>query len=93
MLGQSPAIFLGKIAEMLQPADVVGLVVKGMAFAASTALIATFEGLRPERDGGPRPYRAVLRSLVAVLILNFTWFNLVYLAGDPFGPVVAASAG
>jgi ABC-type transporter Mla maintaining outer membrane lipid asymmetry permease subunit MlaE len=93
MLGQSSAIFLIKIAEMLQPVDVVGLIVKGMAFAGSSALIATFEGLRPESRGGPNPYRAVLRSIVAILLLNFTWFNLVYLTGDPFGPDVAVSAG
>ena len=93
MLGQSPAIFLGKVAEMLQPMDVIGLLVKGAAFPASAALIATFEGLRPDREGGPSAYRAVLRSVVAVLILNFTWFNLVYLAADPFGPDVVASAG
>ena len=55
MLGQSPAIFLGKIAEMLQPVDVAGLIVKGAAFAGMAALIATYEGLRPERDGGPGP--------------------------------------
>lgn len=93
MLGQSPAIFLIKIAEMLQPVDVAGLLIKGMAFAGSAALIATYEGLRPESQGGPNAYRAVLRSVLAVLILNFTWFNLVYLTGDPFGPNVAASAG
>lgn len=94
MLGQSPAIFVGKMLEMLQPIDVVGIGVKGSAFAAMAALIATFEGLRPEQDGGPDAYRAVFRSVFMILFLNFTWFNLVYLAGDPFGPnVVAAPAG
>jgi phospholipid/cholesterol/gamma-HCH transport system permease protein len=93
MLGQSPEIFLGKIAEMLMPVDVFGLLLKGIAFVGSTALIATYEGLRPESRGGPDAYRAVLRSIMMILFLNFTWFNLVYLAGDPFGPNVAASAG
>ncbi len=94
MLGQSPAIFLGKIAEMLQPVDVAGMVVKGAGFAAMAALISTFEGLRSENDGGPDAYKAVFRSIFMILFLNFTWFNLVYLAGDPFGPdVVAAPAG
>jgi ABC-type transporter Mla maintaining outer membrane lipid asymmetry permease subunit MlaE len=91
MLGQSPAIFLGKIAEMLAPADVAGVIVKGVGFAGMAALIATYEGLRPERDGGPDAYRAVLRAMFMILFLNFTWFNLVYLAGDPFGPVVVAA--
>lgn len=93
MLGQSPAIFLAKVAEMLQPIDVIGIVIKGAAFPASAALISTYEGLRPESQGGSSPYRAALRSIVAVLLLNFTWFNMVYLAGDPFGPDVVASAG
>jgi hypothetical protein len=91
MLGQSPAIFLGKIAEMLQPIDVAGLVVKGAAFAGMAALIATFEGLRPERDGGPDHFRAAFRSTFMILLLNFVWFNLVYLAADPFGPSVIAT--
>ncbi|MDB5352199.1 MAG: ABC-type transport system involved in resistance to organic solvent, permease component [Planctomycetota bacterium] len=91
MLGQSPAIFLGKIAEMLRPVDVAGMVVKGAGFAAMAALISTFEGLRHDRDGGPDTYRAVFRSIFMILFLNFTWFNLVYLASDPFGPDVAAA--
>lgn len=89
MLGQSPWMFLGKAVEMLQPVDVLGLLIKGMAFSGAAALISTFEGLRPERIGGPDAYRAAVRSVVMILVLNFTWFNLVYLAADPFGPGVA----
>jgi phospholipid/cholesterol/gamma-HCH transport system permease protein len=92
MLGQSPSIFIGKIVEMLQPVDILGLGLKGMFFAGSTALIASFEGLRPQHEGGPDAHRAAWRSLLAVLLLNFTWFNLVYLAGDPFGPDVAVTS-
>jgi phospholipid/cholesterol/gamma-HCH transport system permease protein len=93
MLGQSPYIFLGKIVEMLKPVDVAGLVIKPAAFAASAVLISCYEGLRPERDGGPDAFRSAFRSFVMVLVLNFTWFNLVYLTSDPYGPgVVATSA-
>ena len=85
-------------AQLNELADVknvalVGLSVKGVAFAGCAALIATYEGLRPEAQGGPDPFRAVLRSITAILFLNFTWFNLVYLAGNPFGPNVVTSAG
>jgi len=93
MLGQSPAIFVGKAAELLQPVDVLGLMIKGALFPAFATLIATFEGLRPDREGGPSAYRAVLRSVMAIMFLNFTWFNLVYLAASPFGPNVVAAAG
>ena len=93
MLGQSPETFLGKMIEMMNPIDVVGLVVKGILFCGTATLIATFEGLRPESKGGPDAYRAVIRSVFVILFLNFTWFNLVYLAGNPFGPNVVASRG
>ncbi len=93
MLGQSPYIFLGKIVEMLKPVDVAGLVIKPAVFASSAVLISCYEGLRLERDGGPDAFRSAFRSFVMVLILNFTWFNLVYLTSDPYGPgVVATSA-
>lgn len=88
MLGQSPAIFLGKMTEMLTPIDVIGLMVKGVGFCGSAALFATFEGLRPESRGGPDAYRAVVRSVFVILIMNLTWFDLMYLAGNPFGPNV-----
>ena len=93
MLGQAPEMFLGKIAGMLDSIDVAGLIIKGVAFAGSAALIATYEGLRPVSQGGPDSFRAILRSIVAILFLNFTWFNLVYLAGNPFGPNVVSSTG
>jgi phospholipid/cholesterol/gamma-HCH transport system permease protein len=93
MLGQAPEIFLGKIAGMLDTIDVAGLAVKGVCFAGGAALIATYEGLRPESQGGPDAFRAALRSVVMILFLNFTWFNLVYLAGNPFGPNVVSSGG
>ncbi len=93
MLGMSPAIFTGKIVEMLAITDVVGLMVKPAAFGGMAALMACYEGMRPTAANRPDPFRAVLRSVVMILFLNFTWFNLVYLAGDPFGPnVVAAQA-
>jgi phospholipid/cholesterol/gamma-HCH transport system permease protein len=93
MLGQSPEMFLGKIAGMLDTIDVIGLLVKGVAFAGTAALIATYEGLRPASQGGPDAFRAVFRSIVTILFLNFTWFNLIYLAGNPFGPNVVSPGG
>lgn len=94
MLGMSTAIFTGKIVEMLMISDVVGLIVKPCMFAGMAALLACFEGMRTEPQGRPDAFRAVLRAVIMILFFNFTWFNLVYLAGDPFGPnVVAAPAG
>ena len=94
MLGMSPAIFSGKIIEMLEPIDVVGLLLKPAAFAGMAALLASFEGMRSGLRGEPDAFRAALRAVVMTLFLNFTWFNLVYLAGDPFGPsVLTAPAG
>ena len=91
MLGQSTETFLGKIVERLDPIDVLGLVAKGGLFAGASALIAAYEGLRPESRGGPDAYRAVVRSVFVILFLNFTWFNLVYLGSNPFGPDVVAA--
>jgi phospholipid/cholesterol/gamma-HCH transport system permease protein len=92
MLGIRFAIFFGEAARMLWVRDVVGVPVKGVAFALTAALFACHEGLRP----GPSDARAVraaaLRAAcfaaVAILLINNSWFVLVYLAGPPFGPTV-----
>ncbi len=95
MLGLRASIFIGKFMEMLLPCDVAGIVVKGSAFAGCAALVASFEGLRP-LDAGcePNPHRAAVRAIFLILLMNLSWFNVIYLAGKPYGPlVVAAPAG
>ncbi|MEW4570146.1 ABC transporter permease [Tautonia sp. JC769] len=76
-------------AEMLWMRDILGLVVKGMAFGAIAAAVACFEGSR--RDALP-PHMAALRacclSMALILGFNLSWFLFAYLAGPAFGPTV-----
>ncbi|MBX6313757.1 MAG: ABC transporter permease [Isosphaeraceae bacterium] len=91
ILGVPLPIFLAKFFEMIWLRDAVGLVVKGAAFGLVAALFACFEGLGGSQE--PRAltmaaFRAACGAAVAILIINNTWFTLVYLAGPPFGPTV-----
>lgn len=91
-LGVSAGIFMGKLAEMIQPGDAAGLVGKAMLFATVAALIACHEGLRggnDRRDATDAAYRAICVALTAMLVINACWFTLEYLSGPPFGPSLA----
>lgn len=93
VLGLPTGIYFGLIRQMIGTADVMGLIINGIAFPTSATLIACYEGLRAaaipesERLGSPPAYRAIILGITAILFLNFCWFNLVYLSGGtPFGP-------
>jgi phospholipid/cholesterol/gamma-HCH transport system permease protein len=93
MLGVSPAIYIGKILELVQPIDVAGLVVKGAAFAALAALFACHEGLGVGRHRDAvrsATFRATCCAMMAILAANSCWFTLAYLSGAPFGPALAS---
>lgn len=95
MLGLPMSLYYGSIRQMIQPADAMGVLFKGMVYAGLATLIACQEALRSRRLGeegrpaGAHPaIRAVLISIVAILAVNLSWFNLVYMSGSPFGPPV-----
>jgi phospholipid/cholesterol/gamma-HCH transport system permease protein len=93
MLGVPVPLFFAKFYEMLWVRDVVGVVLKGAAFLGIGALVACFEGLRSRTDDTDpvlAPFRAACVSALLILLVNNTWFTLVYLAGPPFGPTVLA---
>ena len=98
MLGVPMPLYFGMIQEMIRVPDAVGVVVKGMSYGGMAALIACYEALRvrpaPRRGYLAAPaFRSMLLTALAILSFNFTWFNLVYLSGSPFGPGVSASLG
>ncbi len=95
MLALPMPLYFGTIRQMIQPADVMGVVFKGMVYPGMATLIACHEAFRSRRlreegrpAGAPPALRAVLISIVAILAINLSWFNLVYLSGSPFGPPV-----
>jgi phospholipid/cholesterol/gamma-HCH transport system permease protein len=93
MLGVEPAIYLGKIHEMIEPIDAMGILLKGSAYAFAAALFACHEGLRPGSSAAAvrmAVFRATCISIVAVLAINATWFTLAHMAGSPFGPQLSA---
>jgi phospholipid/cholesterol/gamma-HCH transport system permease protein len=101
MLGVSTHGFFSMMWEMLWLRDVTGLVVKGVLYALLPALFACHEGLRrtPEEpvtnpDVVARAvFRAVCMAAVGILLINSSWFLLVYHAGPAFGPTLLAPKG
>jgi phospholipid/cholesterol/gamma-HCH transport system permease protein len=95
LLGVSTHAFFYMFQEMLWVRDVVGLAIKGIAFAWFAALFACHEGLRgptaPDPDSVPAAAcRATCLAAVAILALNSGWFLLLYHAGPAFGPTLLA---
>jgi phospholipid/cholesterol/gamma-HCH transport system permease protein len=96
LLGVSTHAFFYMFSEMLWLRDIVGLVIKGMAFGLFASLCACHEGLW--RPGGQAPQdsiavaacRAACLSIAAMLLLNSAWFLLLYHAGPAFGPTLLA---
>ncbi|QEH36759.1 hypothetical protein OJF2_53440 [Aquisphaera giovannonii] len=112
MMGLSTNMYFLFFFRMIWFRDVIGLIVKGLAFGLAGATVCCFEGLRAgdaARDGigmsaadagtkaddrGPdasealsgRLVRAACLSMVSMLILNMTWFLMVYHAVPVFGP-------
>lgn len=83
-------VYFGRFAELLWLRDVLGLVVKSMAYPAVGALFACREGLRdhPRDTIQAGSLRAVCWSLCVILALNLSWFFAAYIIGPPFGPTL-----
>lgn len=93
VLGVSTHTFYSMFFEMLWMRDVVGAVIKGMAFGLFAAVFACHEGLRgpiePDPESVPAAAcRAACLASVAMLVLSSGWFLLFYHAGAPFGPTL-----
>ncbi|HEV3165262.1 MAG TPA: ABC transporter permease [Isosphaeraceae bacterium] len=91
LLGVPTPIFFEKAFEMLWARDVVGVVTKGTTFGAVAALLACFEGLRTPADPQTLPNRAARAaylSALVILLINGSWYLLMYMAGPAFGPTV-----
>jgi phospholipid/cholesterol/gamma-HCH transport system permease protein len=91
--------FFLMFVRMIWYRDVVGVLVKGSLFGLFTAALACSEGLRgggPDPAGGeggrgrPDDVTAILRatclSMAAILVVNMTWFVLIYHAVPSYGP-------
>jgi phospholipid/cholesterol/gamma-HCH transport system permease protein len=100
MMGLPTETFFLMMVKMLWFRDVVGLVVKGLLFGLMPGAICCFEGLRgphAEEDGGGDAgvpplaipvFRATCLGIVAILIVNLSWFMLVYHAVPFYGPTL-----
>jgi phospholipid/cholesterol/gamma-HCH transport system permease protein len=102
MMGLPTETFFMMMTKMIWFRDVVGLVVKGLLFGALPATICCHEALRREFQedahdhaalhadaGAPLAtpvFRATCLGIVAILIVNMTWFVLVYHAVPFYGP-------
>jgi phospholipid/cholesterol/gamma-HCH transport system permease protein len=103
-MGLSTEMFFMMMLKMMWFRDVLGLVVKGILFGALPAAICCFEGLSEDggqaRDAAPHPthglappssvpvFRAACLSMVAILVMNSSWFMLVYHAVPFYGPTL-----
>jgi len=95
LLGVSTHAFFYMFSEMLWVRDIVGVLVKGMAYALFAAVFACHEGLRESSDSSHEgvvraAFRAACLATLAMLILNSGWFLLLYHAGPAFGPTLLA---
>jgi phospholipid/cholesterol/gamma-HCH transport system permease protein len=98
VLGVSTETFFLRMFEMLWVKDVVGVGIKGVMYGAVGALFACVEGLRGEALTVARPgdlaevraasIRAARWSFMVILLLNSSWFLVLYLGGSPFAPSV-----
>ncbi len=92
LLGVSTHAFTHMFVEMLWIRDVVGLIVKGMAFGLFAALFACLEGLRvgDHESTASAAVRATCVAALVILGINSAWFILAYRAGPAFGPTLLA---
>jgi len=85
--------------RMIWYRDVVGLILKGAAFGLVIAVIACSEGLKPGASASESSsegaefastYSAMLwascLAMLAILLINMTWFVFVYHAVPVYGP-------
>jgi phospholipid/cholesterol/gamma-HCH transport system permease protein len=87
-LGVPTPIFFSKAIEMLWARDMVGLVFKGVCFGVAAALFPCYEGLRGPISVPVAAVRAACLAAAAILLINSTWYVLMYMAGPAFGPTV-----
>ncbi len=96
MLGVPAPIYFGLARQMLRVEDVLGVIIKGMLYTGTATLIACHEGVRARRQGRgpadedrtPPAFRAMILSMLAILTINMSWFQVVYLSGSPYGPQI-----
>ena len=102
MMGISEPVFFDMFFEMLWARDIVGLVVKGVAFGGIGGVLACHEATRvtrpSETPGGMAAVsrsacRAAVKASLAILIFNALWFVFVYQAGPAFGPTLLMPPG
>jgi len=99
LMGLPSEMFFMMFIRMIWYRDVVGVLVKGALFGLFTAALACSEGLRNEESesagdaagqGGSTLGEAILRatclSMAAILVINMTWFVLIYHAVPVYGP-------
>jgi phospholipid/cholesterol/gamma-HCH transport system permease protein len=97
LMGLPTEMFFMMFVRMLWYRDVVGVLVKGSLFGLFTAALSCSEGLRggdsdsaEEGRGGSAFGSAILRasclSMAAILVVNMTWFVLIYHAVPSYGP-------
>jgi phospholipid/cholesterol/gamma-HCH transport system permease protein len=104
MMGLPTETFFLMMVRMLWFRDVVGLAIKGLLFGMLPAAICCYEGLRSagiedvaaagphQADAGGHlvipVFRATCLGIVAILIVNLSWFMLVYHAVPFYGPTL-----
>jgi phospholipid/cholesterol/gamma-HCH transport system permease protein len=114
IMGLSTETFFMMMLKMMWFRDVVGLVVKGVAFGAIPAAICCYEGFgRGAPDDAPAQsaansmhhdhalpppwsapaFRATCLSFVTILVMNSSWFMLVYHAVPFYGPTLLSPQG
>jgi phospholipid/cholesterol/gamma-HCH transport system permease protein len=114
LMGLPTQTFFMMLMKMMWMRDVVGLIIKSLAFGAVPAAICCYEGLGPGAADDEPPsdsispshpahglappwsvsvFRAVCVSYGAILIMNSSWFMLVYHAVPFYGPTLLAPPG
>jgi phospholipid/cholesterol/gamma-HCH transport system permease protein len=90
LMGLPSETFFLMFSRMIWYRDVIGLLVKGALFGLCTAALACAEGLSADDGAAPGHGAAILRasclSMTAILVVNMTWFILVYHAVPVYGP-------
>ncbi len=99
LMGVPSEMFFMMFVRMIWYRDVVGVLVKGTLFGFFAAGLACSEGLSRDRsesaeDGsgvagavyGAAILRASCLSMAAILVINMTWFVLIYHAVPIYGP-------
>jgi phospholipid/cholesterol/gamma-HCH transport system permease protein len=95
MMGVSTHNFFVMFWDMLWLRDVVGMLIKGVAFGLVAGMFSCHEGLRGRGDErfeavATAACRAACFSALAIIVISSGWFILFYHAGPAFGPTLLA---